>query len=261
MAQDSQTLRVLEYPEVLSILAGKTHWPPGRERMEALLPAPTLAELQDRHLEVSEAIRLLDEGYHPPLGGLEDVRPAIARAGVGATLEPDSLIFIRDLCGVSRQVGKALRDKAERLPRMSDRASVLIAFPKIESEVGKTFGADGKMLDSASPRLRAVREEIRTLEARLQRALGSILRESHLAKMLQEPIITQRMGRHVVPVKAEHRSAFPGLVIDQSASGVTVGSTASSSVRPKEKPLNWSQVRVVDSVISPSSARPAAGAP
>lgn len=222
MPQDLQTLRVLEYPQVLEILAGKTHWPPGRERVEALLPAATLDELQDRHLEVSEAIKLLDGGYHPPLGGLEDVRPAIAKASVGSTLDPEALIALRELCGVSRQVGKSLRDKTDALPRLSDRASVLIAFPKIESEVARTFGPDGKMLDSASPRLRALREEIRTLEASVNRSLSGILRDTSLAKMLQENIVTQRQGRYVVPVRSEYRSAFPGLVIDQSSSGATV---------------------------------------
>lgn len=222
MAQDPQTLRVLEYPQVLAILAGKTHWAPGRELMEALMPAASLEDLHDRQADVAEGIRLLDEGYNPPLGGLQDVRPAIQQATVGSTLEPDALIALREVCQASRQVGKALKERAERFPRLADRGLVIVPFPKIESEVGRTFGADGKMLDSASPRLRALREEIRSLESRMQRSLGAILRESELAKMLQEPIITQRMGRHVVPVKAEYRSAFPGLVIDQSASGVTL---------------------------------------
>ncbi|GMU51769.1 MAG: hypothetical protein AMXMBFR33_09150 [Candidatus Xenobia bacterium] len=222
MLQDLQTLRVLEFPAVLEILAGKTHWPPGRERMEALLPATSLDELQERQNDVAEAIRLLDEGYNPPLGGLEDVRPAIQQAQLGSSLEPEVLMQIREVAGVSRQVGRALKERADRFPRLADRGVVLIPFPKIESEVARCFGPDARMLDSASPKLRALREEIRSLEARMQRSLGAILRESDLAKMLQEPIITQRMGRHVVPVKSEYRSAFPGLVIDQSASGATL---------------------------------------
>lgn len=219
---DDHSLRVLEFPKVLDIVAGHTHWPPGRERIEALRPAPHMDELNERQAEVAEALRLLEEGHSLPLGGLDDVRPPINLAQRGGTLGPETLLQVREVAVVSRKLGRTIGEKGDTFPRLAWRARYLKQFPRIESEIGRSISADARVMDAASARLRAIRIDIREAESKIQRNLQNLLRDSDMHRMLQEPIVTQRHGRSVLPVKAEHKGKFPGLVIDQSSSGATV---------------------------------------
>src|SRR5712691_6750931 len=99
-------------------------------------------------------------------------------------------------------------------------------FARPPADVGgaieHAIGPAGEVLDRASGRLGALRADLRAAQARLQQRLDGLVTSPELARVLQDPIVTQRGGRYVVPVKAEHRGAVKGIVHDQSASGQTV---------------------------------------
>lgn len=219
---DEQSLRVLELAPVLANIAGKTHGPLARWHIEQLRPAPDLDELKRRQAEVGEALLLLDLGFQPPLEGVEDRRDDIQLAARGGLLDPVRLRSIRDIAVASRKLGRYLEERSARAPQLAERARWLPNFPRLESEIARCLSPDGRVLDSASTALRNVRADIRSTEAALQRHLQTLLRDPDILKMVQEPIVTQRQGRQVIPVKAEHKGKFPGLVIDQSGSGATV---------------------------------------
>src|SRR5205807_9694361 len=88
--------------------------------------------------------------------------------------------------------------------------------------IEQAIGTTGEVLDRASARLGSLRADLRAAQARLQQRLDNLVRSPDLARLLQDPIVTQRGGRYVVPVKAEYRGAVKGIVHDQSASGQTV---------------------------------------
>jgi DNA mismatch repair protein MutS2 len=219
---DEHTLRVLELQPVLNWIAGLTHGAHARALVEQLRPAPDLEELHRRQAEVGEALKLLDLNFEPPLYGLEDMRSAIALAGRGGMLDPQSLRAIREVAVGSRKLGRYLEERSSVAPNLADRARWMPNFPRLESEIARCLSPDNRVLDTASTRLAQIRSEIRGTESQLQRNLNGLLRDPDLLKMVQEPIVTQRLGRQVVPVKAEHKGKFPGLVIDQSGSGATV---------------------------------------
>ena len=219
---DEHSLRVLELQPVLALVAGQTHGPLAREYVEQLRPADSFEELKRRQGEVGEALLLLDLGFHPPLVGLEDRRPDISMAAREGTLDPVRLLAIREIAVASRKLGRYLEERQLRAPQLADRARWMPNFPRLESEVARCLGPDGRVLDTASQSLRNIRAEIRSVDASLQRNLQAILRDPDIQKMVQEPIVTQRQGRQVIPVKSEHKGKFPGLVIDQSGSGATV---------------------------------------
>jgi DNA mismatch repair protein MutS2 len=219
---DEHSLRILELVPVLGQVAGLTHGPLAREIVEQLRPADTLEELKSRQAEVGEALLLLDLGFVPPLVGLEDKRPDIQLAGRGGILDPQRLLAIREIAVASRKLGRYLEERSQRAPRLSDRARWMPNFPRLESEIARCLSPDGRVLDAASSALRNIRADIRTVDASLNRNLNHLLRDPDILKMVQEPIVTQRQGRQVIPVKAEHKGRFPGLVIDQSGSGATV---------------------------------------
>jgi DNA mismatch repair protein MutS2 len=219
---DEHSLRVLELLPVLALVAGQTHGPLAREHVEQLRPAESYEELKRRQGEVGEALLLLDLGFQPPLVGLEDKRPDISLASRGGTLDAVRLLAIREIAVASRKLGRYLEERQLRAPQLADRARWMPSFPRLESEVARCLSPDGRVLDSASTSLRNLRAEIRSVDASLQRNLQALLRDPDIQKMVQEPIVTQRQGRQVIPVKSEHKGKFPGLVIDQSGSGATV---------------------------------------
>ncbi len=219
---DPHSRRVLEFDKVLAIVARNAHWEPGAERVLEIEPAGTLEEARRRQEELREALRLHDQAVGIGAGGLRDCREALRGAQRGRSLQPGDLLAVGELAVASRKTGRYLREHQDDNPLLADRALGLPAFAPLEQALFRALSVDGRVLDAASPRLRQLRSELATLQARVQDHLNRLVRSSAFTRMLQEPLVTTRDGRFVVPVKQEHRSQFPGLVIDQSASGATV---------------------------------------
>lgn len=155
------------------------------------------------------------------MGGLTDPREAILAAQKGRVLLPEQLLDVEFLCAVCRDVYQTMKDRRD-LPLLRDVVHAVIPFSKLEQKIRRSISRDGKVTDDASNALRSLRVEIREAESKLQKSLQNLLRNPELSKTYQEPIITQRDGRFVIPVKAEYKGRFPGLVIDQSSTGSTL---------------------------------------
>ncbi len=219
---DEQSRRVLEYGKVLDIIAGYTHWEPAREIITGLLPLEDPEDLHYRQQEVLEAISLYNESSGIGADGLSDCREALVGAEKGRVLGPGDIWQIGLLAAASRQAGKYLREHGDIYPKLANRALRMGTFVPLEQLITRSISAEGQVRDSASSKLRQLRQDVASFRDRLKNQLNQILRSRDTAKMLQEPVITVRSGRYVVPVKVEYRSAFKGLVIDQSSTGATV---------------------------------------
>lgn len=219
---DDHALRVLEYHRILKTLSGYAHWAPGREKLEALRPCAVGAELLQLQSGVREAWALSDRGGVPLAGGLADVRPIVHQARIGQTLSGQELLALREFAAHLRQVVRYYNERVSTAPLLASYLHGVRPQPRLENEIGKAIASDGHVLDHATPKLAHLRHEIRRHEAGIQDSLQRFLRQPDVSRMLQETIVTSRQGRWVVPVKAGHRSLFPGLVIDQSSSGSTL---------------------------------------
>lgn len=221
---DERVLEILELPKILAALAEKTASPLGREKAEALRPSTDPAVVRVWQEETAEAVRLLRRHEAVPLDGVHDIRPWVIRAQKGGTLQPDELAAIAQTLKAGRRLKAFLLKATEdgtgsRLRAMAER---LIGFSELEQTIAGAIGEHGEVLDTASPALRAIRAEIRALESRIRETLEGFIRNPATQKRLQEPLITVRNGRYVLPVKQEYRHAFGGIVHDQSASGATL---------------------------------------
>ena len=78
------------------------------------------------------------------------------------------------------------------------------------------------MADNASPALKDIRRSITRQNDAIRNRLNSIINSSDNRTYLQDAIVTVRDGRYVIPVKAEHRGRFQGIIHDQSATGATL---------------------------------------
>ncbi len=219
---DNRTLQILEYEKIclrLQVFAATTL---GKELVERMKPAHDLLIVNSRLAETTEARAIVTENDEPPFGGIHDMREAITRAGKEGTLSPQELLGVSDVAAGSRKL-KRYHQRAgnDRYPGVMAQVKLLQEFSAIELAISHAISANAEVLDSASPELAKARRRVRSLHEGIQRELQRLLTSPHTQEMLQDPIITQRNGRFCLPVKAESRNAFKGIVHDLSASGQT----------------------------------------
>ncbi|HSR24035.1 MAG TPA: endonuclease MutS2, partial [Candidatus Eisenbacteria bacterium] len=216
-----KSLQTLEFPKVLARVAGEAGFSVGRERVLALQPTPDLAEARRRLAFTTEAVRLLDEQPRAGMAGAQDVRAQLLRASRAGDLTAADLVLVLATLRSARTVSRLLEALSPgAYPQMRSLGETLPVHPQLVRRIEEVLSDEGEVLDSASPRLRRLRGEVRTASQRLQQRLRTLVGE--LGHVLQEPIVTTRGDRHVVPVKADFRGRVRGIVHDQSASGATL---------------------------------------
>lgn len=217
------TIETLEFPKIREQLARYTAFSASRTLALELVPSTTVPEVGHRLQLTSEARRLLDEHPETTIGGARDIRAAVQHAARGGVLEAGVFLEIATTLESMRRLrGMLFTFDATAFPLLNELAVDLPQLPTLEEEILRTIDADGTVLDSASPALSRIRSEVRIAFQRLQERLQNLLHSPQFAPALQEPIITVRNGRYVVPVKAAQRRVIRGVVHDQSASGATL---------------------------------------
>jgi DNA mismatch repair protein MutS2 len=223
MSIAEQTLYTLEFPKIREQLARHTAFGASRELAQTLQPATDTPTVRRRLAETSEARDLLGDFPDLSIGGARDVRRAAQHAARGGILDGPSLLEVAGTLGAARALRtRLLKLDATRYPLLIELAGFLPLLQPIEDAILRAIGDDGMVLDSASAALGTIRREIRIAFARLQEKLQNLIANSTIAGALQEPIITVRNGRYVIPVKAASRRTVRGLVHDQSSSGATL---------------------------------------
>jgi DNA mismatch repair protein MutS2 len=216
------TLRVLEYDKVTTLLAGFTASAPGKAQALALAPLADREAVAEALAEVSEMVALLAERGRPPVGGCRDLGEALHRLRAeGTFLLPEVLLDVLSSIEAARDCRNyfAGRDQA---PRLAVRSAELEPLRELQRDIRQSIGARGEILDSASFELGDLRQQIRQLRSRIKRSLDDLLGSEKLAGAFQERLITERNGRYVVPVRADHRGQVKGFIHDESASGQTL---------------------------------------
>ncbi|TCL64242.1 DNA mismatch repair protein MutS2 [Hydrogenispora ethanolica] len=236
-----RTLTVLEYPKIIAKLAEFASSTRGKELVQELQPLTYLSEIREAQQITSEAVQILLETDRIPLGGIFDIRNSLRKAALGGSLIPQELLEIAATIRASRLMREFLSEQGETLTILPEWGGRLAAFPGLEREIERCIADNGEVNDSASPKLHSLRSQIKVFQNRVRDKLDSIVRSSENGKYLQDPIVTVRNERYVIPVKQEYRSFFPGIVHDQSASGATLFIEPMSVVE-----LN-NQLRVVES--------------
>ena len=215
-----KSIATLEYPKIIERLARETAFSASKALATELQPSTDPDEVRRRLAYTSEARRLMEARPDIGVRGARDVRPVVTAAERGAVLGPGDLIDVMVTLRASGYLGRAIARMDESFPLMKALAEDLPSRPGLEGRIASSISEEGEVLDSASPELRRLRAEIRGAQQRLQERLGTLVNEFRNA--LQEPIITMRSDRYVLPVRAEARGQVRGIVHDQSGSGATV---------------------------------------
>ena len=216
------SLKTLAFDRIRDLLADRASFSLGRQLCQELEPTPVAAEVEARQEETDQARGLLEMGGgEPPLSGLHDVRDVAGLAARGASLTPPELLRIADTLEAAARLKKFLKVRRDRAPRLASLAD-FEPLPHLARSISASVAEPGIVVDEASPVLARVRRRIRSTQERVRRELDSLLRSPDGQRYLQEPIVTIRANRYVVPVRQEFRHQLPGIVHDQSASGATL---------------------------------------
>lgn len=218
---EERTLRTLEFAKIKDLLSARTATSLGRELCEDLAPVADFLEVKHRQEETTEARRLYQSARAIPLGGIHDLRASVARAMRGGMLEPNDLLDVADTLASGRRLKKFLQEAKDDAPILAALANMIGTFASVETEIRRAITDHGEVADEASPALSQIRRAQRTIQNRIKDRMESYVRGPG-AKYLQDPIVTIRDDRYVIPVKIEHRAQVPGIVHDQSGSGSTL---------------------------------------
>ncbi|HAI20578.1 MAG TPA: endonuclease MutS2, partial [Clostridiales bacterium UBA8153] len=212
--------RVLELHKILSQLADKAASALGRERALALGPAAEPGTMREWLKQTGEAVAVCRR-YQVPRHGIVDIRVHVQRARPGGMLDPGELNQVLSTIQSGGRLRRFLLG-LEDSPWLEAMGRALPQLPELEGEISECITNAGELSDQASPELGRVRRQLRALAGRIRERLDSMVRSPEIARYLQEPLVTVRGDRYVLPVKQEQRAAVPGLVHDQSSSGATL---------------------------------------
>ena len=224
MTQYERSAATLELPAILEMLAKRAVSEAAKERAMALSPTTDRAAAKRLLAETSAARGMMVKRGSPSFSGVKDVRASLSRADMGGCLNIRELMDIAGVLTAARQA----RSYAAGDGRGNEKTCIdglfnsLITNRFLEDKITGSIAGEDELADSASPELASIRRLIRAASSRVREALQKIISSPSYAKALQEPIITTRSERYVVPVKAEFKNAVPGLVHDVSASGATL---------------------------------------
>ena len=217
-----KSIRTLELPRVLQLLSEQAVSVEAKEKALHLRP----------ETETEDVLRLLDQtdaarqmiGLHgaPSFSGVKPVAEALDRADRGGSLNTRELLTIGSLLTAARRAKEYFNDKTEEKTAIDHLFLSLHGNRFLEDKIRRCIVDENTIADAASTELADIRRHMRAAQAKSRQILQKIISSPTYGKILQETIITQRDGRFVVPVKAEHKSELPGLVHDVSSTGATV---------------------------------------
>ncbi|MEO0407304.1 MAG: endonuclease MutS2 [Cyanobacteria bacterium P01_A01_bin.135] len=218
----TETLELLEWPRLCQHLATFAATKLGAIAARQLVipdaPAQTQALLNQTR-EVYELESQLTASLK--FAGIQDIGPSLERTERQGILSGQELLDIATTLAAARQLRRTIdAQEEEEFPTLQAIVSELRTFPELEQEIRHCIDDRAQVTDRANPKLRGIREQLRTTRDRIQRTLQRIM-QRHSGAM-QEAVITQRGDRFVLPVKASQKDAVPGIVHDASTSGVTL---------------------------------------
>jgi DNA mismatch repair protein MutS2 len=222
---NEKALKTLEYNKIIDRLCEHAHTLRGKELCAGLLPSSDLELITKLQKQTSDALsRLLRKGS-VSFGGIHDIRASLTRLKLGSSLNATELLHISSNLDATLRIkayggytGKDGDQQAE--DSLTELFAGLEPLSILNNEIKRCIISEEEIADDASPALKSVRRSIRVVNDKLHSELGSILNSSR--NMLQDNIITMRNGRYCLPVKAEYKSQFHGMMHDQSSTGSTL---------------------------------------
>lgn len=216
-------LEKLEFAKVKQFIAKYAYTESGKEKILSLYPLTYVDKIKSEGELVSAAKDILINNDIPPISYLPDITDELYRSGIeGTALEPKTMLSILNLAETSRKTYSFLKNKGEDNVVAKKFLSGLFIDKVFEHNISRIIDEKGEVKENASPKLTEIRAEIRSKSAALTRTINHILKSLSDQYVVRDEYITQRDGRFVVPIKAEHKRQVKGFIHSESSSGQTV---------------------------------------
>ena len=230
-----KTFKILEYDKIIEMLRECACSEMGRGVISEFAPFDELRLCEDALMETKEAVTLIVHKGELPLGNFYDIGDDISLAAKGGSLTMRQLLHVMYNLNTARNVNNFLKGDLPPLPVHEAICEVLETFPRLSDEIDRCIDSESEMNDNASSELKKIRADIVRQNDVVKERMNRIINAPNNKTILQDQVVTVRDGRYVVPVKTEHRSAVPGIVHDQSASGATLFIEPQSVVEANNK--------------------------
>src|ERR1700681_853435 len=216
-------LRALEFDRIVESVRGLATTPMGQERLGRLAPSTDPQKVAHLLAATTETAHYIAKNGLFPLHASPDLPEILDTLAVhGRALDPGRLLSLASFLDSVEETRAAIRRVASACPLLDQASAAAASFTGEVAQTRDKIDPSGDVVDHASPELRIIRERLRKQRSRLRGTLESYLRGKETAKYLQEQVVTERNGRYVLVVKAEHRSGIPGIVHGTSTSGASL---------------------------------------
>ena len=226
---NKRTLRVLEYYKIIEQLTGFATCPAGKRLCEKLKPSTDRAEIERNQELTADALARVYQQGSISFSGVYPIGEALKRVSVGAALSVSELLDVAKLLKVAKRVqqyGSQAKERegvgAEgRTDSLTGYFDALMPLEHLEREIHRCILSEDEIADDASAALKDIRRSMKAANNKVHDVLNGIVSKQANQSMLQDALVTMRNGRYCIPVKAEYKGQFPGMVHDQSATGST----------------------------------------
>lgn len=223
MDKQNKAFKVLEFDKILERLSSYTESKDVKKRIEEIVPYTELDDARAAQKETTEAMSTLLKLGSPPVNlSVENVLGAVKRTERDGVLHTKELMNISRLLYVARRMKSYIDESAEECTILHGIEEAIITAKQLEDRINSCIVSENEIADDASPELNTIRRKIRNLNGKIKENLNSMIHSTHYKKFLQDPIVTMRSDRYVIPVKSEYRGEVNGIVHDTSASGATL---------------------------------------
>lgn len=219
---EKRVLKTLEYDKILAMLKERASCCVSRELVDTMEPSGDFDTVERELKLTAEAETLFYKTGRSPVDDFPDMRHCLERMHAALFLSTSELLGIASCLKAARIAKDIFAKEVGEESYLYNLAGLLITHRSAEEEINRCIINEDEIFDGASPTLARIRRAMRLANEKVREKLNSMIRSTAYQKYLQEPIITIRNGRFVIPVKQEYRQQVPGLIHDQSSSGATL---------------------------------------
>ncbi len=256
---NKKVLKTLEYDKVIRQLEGYASSDMAKALVKALEPSSDYDEILSRQDETRSALTRIFKKGNISFSGLPDIRPHLKLLEIESSLSAKELLDISRLLALCAQVKEygSTEDEDLAFDCLSSDFDMLDPLDFLKSRISLCIVSEDEINDEASHALKDIRRQIRQTNIAIHNKLTSIVNSQSNKALLQDAIITTRNGRYCVPVKAEHRNVFPGMIHDQSSSGSTlfIEPMAVVNMNNQLKELEIKELAEIDRILKTLSAQ------
>lgn len=219
---NQKVLKTLEYHKIIEKLTEYAASEPGKRLCRELEPSSDFEEIVQAQAETADAVARVRQKGSVSFAGISDIGGSLKRLEIGSSLSIHELLAVSSLLTCAARAKNYGRRQESELPddSLDEMFRSLEPLTNVNNEITRCIISEEEVADDASPGLRHVRRQMKITGDRVHTQLNAILNSSRT--MLQDPVITMRDGRYCLPVKAEYKSSFQGMVHDQSTTGSTL---------------------------------------